>query len=212
MSVQSAHGSALALQLVPPTPKAAPGCWVHWSGCSVCGSVGQDTVNGRGFMEIPVGICTQSILLPRTPTSCEDAAANEGWQGRGLSLPAWEFLLCRERLMLLWASSQRLFHFQSIRGDRADEEPVCHRGPQGENLHPSLCSHTTSAHTCQDKGAALGAGSQLDHSWITACQPCQPLPHTPLLALLWDKPFPKCLVLQINPWPSFSEQIQRFVL
>lgn len=131
-------------------------------------------LNGRGFVEIPVGICSRSLLLP---TSCEDAAANEGWQGRGLSLPAWESLLCRERLMLLWAPSQGLFPFQSITGDRGDEEPVCHHPPQGENLPPflpvlthSLCSHPS--------GCAPGEGElpwELDHSWITAgSQPPSP--------------------------------------
>lgn len=106
----------------------------------------------------------------RQPTSCEDAAANEGWQGRGLSLPAWEFLLCRERLMLLWALAQGLFPFQSITGARADEEPVCHRRPQGEDPHPSP-SHTQPLLTPFRSCWAPGEGElpwELDHSWITA--------------------------------------------
>lgn len=144
-------------------------------------------------MGIPVGICAQSVLLPRTPTSCEDAAANEGWQGREFSLPAWEFLLCRERLMLLWAPSQRLFPFQSIRGDRADEEPVCHQGPQGENLHPSLCSHTASARTSQGRGSSPGswitAGSQLDQSLPALPTPA---PH-PSAATALGQTFPQML-------------------
>lgn len=121
----------------------------------------------------------------RQPTSCEDAAANEGWQGRGLSLPAWEFLLCRERLMLLWAPAQGLFPFQSITGARADEEPVCHRRPQGEDPHPSP-SHTQPLLTPFRSCWAPGEGElpwELDHSWITAFQPCQSLLHAPLLAL-----------------------------
>lgn len=100
----------------------------------------------------------------------------------GLSLAAWEFLLCRERQTLVLTPCCGLFSFQSITSDIADKEPVCQWCPRrGESSSLPVLLPGLSARAFSDY-----AGHQVRKnsagSRITASQPCQALSHTSLLA------------------------------
>lgn len=101
----------------------------------------------------------------------------------GLSLTAWEFLLCRERQTLVLIPCRRLFTFQSITSDTASKEPVCQCCPwRGESLSRSVLIPELSAHAFshraghQVRRTLLGGRSQLP-------SPAKPCPTQPLLAL-----------------------------